>query len=86
MSVEWTSTDLPRAEVRREHSATVQGLRIEVREELALGISWSVIGYLDDFNLHAFKYGGAVRIVEEAKAAAVAAARRLLELGARGTR
>ncbi len=86
MSVEWTSNEEPEREVRREHTAAVEGLRVTVVETPAdRAFSWTAHGYLDDFRLDAYDYLAAAS-VEEAKAAAVAAARRLLELGARGTR
>ncbi len=86
MSVEWTSSEAPELQVRREHTATVEGLRVTIVETPAdRAFSWTAHGYLDDFRLDAYDYPDAATVVE-AKAAAVTAARRLLELGARGTR
>ncbi len=86
MSVEWTSSEVPERQVRREYTATVEGVRVTIVETPAgRAFSWTAHGYLDDFRLDAFDYPDAAS-VEEAKAAAVAAAHRLIELGARGTR
>ncbi len=85
MSVEWTSNAAPEREVRREHTATVEGVRVTVVETPSgHAFSWTARGYLDDFRLDAYDYPAAASL-EEAQVAAVAAARRLLELGARGT-
>jgi hypothetical protein len=82
VSVDWTDREAQR-QVDRVYTATIEGLEMEVVDRGSLqGVSWSVVGQLADFNLHA--YGLLLKTVEEAQAAALAAARRLLELGARG--
>jgi hypothetical protein len=82
MSQEWTDREVTR-QVDREHTAKVEGLDAKVIDESSYGARWVVHARLDDFHLMASSTFDSARTVDEAKAEAEAAARRLVELGAR---
>lgn len=85
MSVEWSANEEAR-QPEYVYKATVEGLELTVVDEGRWGVRWTVQCYLDDFILFAHSLTSAHLTVEEAQAKAIAAARRLLELGMRGER
>jgi hypothetical protein len=84
MSLEWASNVRTRA-VEREYTTTVDGLELKIVDDGSpLGFRWRVWACLDDFYLSASSgYHLEFRTLDEVKAAAEVAARRLLDLGAR---
>ena len=83
-NLEWTPKELAPSRPEYEYRTTFEGLGLVVRDRPGMGTTWSVFGYLDDFHVSAGGSYGSDLSVPEAQAAAVAAARRLIELGVRG--
>lgn len=83
--IDWTVTPETKPVTEYTHTATIEGLAIEVKERSGNWITWRVIGFLDDIDISASDYHfHHDRTVEQAKAAAVAAAHRLYGAGVRG--
>jgi hypothetical protein len=83
----WTTRPIPRRRGLNEHTTTVLGLRVEVREERRY-VSWTTGGFLLDVQVRAYEllWDRLPTHVEDAKAAAIRAARRLHAVGVRPTR
>lgn len=87
---DWTTTPAPQTTPDVIHKATIEGLRVEITErpEVKGGYArWMVMGYLADISVYASPGSplAAYRVtVEQAKAAALAAVKRLRAAGVRG--
>jgi len=91
---EWTVTEVPPhpSPHDRQHVCDVDGLTVTIKDRPSTpggACTWTVQGYLGDIRIYAYSAtdpGGYGTSVEQARADAIAAARRLSDVGVRGER
>lgn len=81
--IDWNVTPIEPEPVRTKHEyrATVAGLAVMISEEGAGTTTWRVTGWVADFRVDAHSYFVDGRSVEQAKAQAIDAARRMAAAG-----